>query len=264
MRHIACVLAAGLVLTAYGCSEPPQAASQNTTSTAVLQAREGLATYYARRFDGNVTASGIRFDNDAMVAAHPTYPFGTVVRVTNLRNRQSVRVRIVDRGPARAARSDGVVIDLSRAAARALGFLSDGRTRVRLEVLRWGKSSDDLTSTKQSHDDQNQDDDEQRVNEIPASWNHRNSCGPKVTQKPQYQQDGNQKLEHGTLLFGSTPRRGQSSANINYIRCFEKAAARKQAVKSRRNPGPGSSSDNRRNRRATGAESAEEEAGICA
>jgi len=97
--------------------------------------REGLASYYARSLDGKRTASGVPFDNDGLVAAHPTYPFGTLVRVTNLRNRRSVTVRVVDRGPTRAVRRKGVIIDLSRAAADALGFLKAGRTRVRLEVV---------------------------------------------------------------------------------------------------------------------------------
>jgi rare lipoprotein A len=72
---------------------------------------------------------------NAMVAAHPTYPFGTIVRVTNLGNGRSATVRILDRGP---ARGNGVIIDVSRGAADKLGFIREGRTRVRLEVLRWG------------------------------------------------------------------------------------------------------------------------------
>jgi rare lipoprotein A len=95
----------------------------------------GFATYYARTFDGRTTASGTRFDSDAMVAAHPTYPFGTLVRVTNLRNGRSAKVRIVDRGPASGPRRKGVIIDLSRAAAEYLGFVRAGRARVRLDVL---------------------------------------------------------------------------------------------------------------------------------
>lgn len=102
--------------------------------------REGLASYYASSLDGSMTASGGRFDNDAMVAAHPTHPFGTVVRVTNLRNGRSVTVRIVDRGPARGPRKDGVIIDVSRAAAEALGFLQRGHTRVTVEVLSLGRA----------------------------------------------------------------------------------------------------------------------------
>jgi rare lipoprotein A len=101
-----------------------------------LDTEVGLASYYGRRFDGRITASGVPFDNDAMVAAHPVHAFGTLVLVTNLRNGESVQVRIVDRGPARGPRTDGVIIDLSRAAARVLGFLERGRTRVRVEVLR--------------------------------------------------------------------------------------------------------------------------------
>jgi len=81
----------------------------------------------------------VRFDMRQLVAAHPTYPFGTIVRVTHLGNRRSVRVRIVDRGPAAGPRAEGVVIDLSQAAARALRFLEAGRARVRIEVLKWGK-----------------------------------------------------------------------------------------------------------------------------
>ena len=103
---------------------------------AAPRGRVGVATYYARYFDGRVTASGIRFDNDAMVAAHPTYAFDTVVRVTNLRNHRSVDLRIVDRGPARGPRASGVIIDVSRAAAEALGFVRAGRVRVRVEVIR--------------------------------------------------------------------------------------------------------------------------------
>ena len=95
----------------------------------------GFATYYAKAFDGRTTASGEKFDNDEMVAAHPQYPFGTIVRVTNLRNGRSVNVRIVDRGPSRRPRASGVIIDLSRAAAEELEFIRAGRTRVRLDVL---------------------------------------------------------------------------------------------------------------------------------
>ena len=98
-------------------------------------AQTGLASYYARVLHGRITAAGAPFDNEAMVAAHPTYPFGTVLRVTNLRNQRSVRVQIVDRGPAKGPRADGVIIDLSRAAAQALDFLRSGRTRVQLDVV---------------------------------------------------------------------------------------------------------------------------------
>jgi rare lipoprotein A len=86
-------------------------------------------------FDGRTTASGVPFDSAAMVAAHPSYPFGTLLRVTNLRNGSSTRVRIVDRGPARGPRRSGVIIDLSRAAAKSLGMIRAGRAPVRVEVV---------------------------------------------------------------------------------------------------------------------------------
>jgi len=86
---------------------------------------------------GKKTASGIRFDIDAMVAVHPSYPFGTRLRVTNLANGRSTSVQVVDRGPAPQLRADGIIIDLPRKAAEVLGFIQLGRARVRLEVLAW-------------------------------------------------------------------------------------------------------------------------------
>jgi len=83
-------------------------------------------------------ANGGAFNMNAMVAAHPGYPFGTIVRVINLENHRQVCVQILDRGPARSAQADGVIIDVSDGVARKLQFLRKGRTRVRLEVLKWG------------------------------------------------------------------------------------------------------------------------------
>lgn len=124
-----------------GCMGRPPGAAADSTSEGRREVREGLASYYGRDFHGKLAASGVRFDMNALVAAHPSWPFGTVVRVTHLESGRTVRVRVVDRGPARGPRREGVIIDLSRAAARALGFIEDGRARVRLEVLRWGTES---------------------------------------------------------------------------------------------------------------------------
>ena len=134
IRLVALSLSACLV----GCAARVPAPKASPGRTRVLEVREGLASYYGQEFHGKVAASGVRFDVNAMVAAHPSYPFGTLVRVTNLRNGRSVRVRIQDRGPAPRPRADGVIIDLSRRAAQGLGFIPNGRTRVRLEVLGWG------------------------------------------------------------------------------------------------------------------------------
>lgn len=94
-------------------------------------AEVGTASFYARRFHGRTTASGVRYDPAQMLAAHRTLPFGTRVRVTNLENRRTVVVTVVDRGPFRRGR----IIDLSRSAARELGFVREGLAEVRLEVL---------------------------------------------------------------------------------------------------------------------------------
>ena len=105
-----------------------------------LEIREGLASYYGHDFHGKTMASGRPFNMNAMVAAHPRYPFGTLLRVTNLRNGRSVTVRIQDRGPARQPQREGVIIDLSQGAAERLGFIRQGRVRVRVEVLEWGRT----------------------------------------------------------------------------------------------------------------------------
>lgn len=105
----------------------------------VLRSVSGEATYYADKFEGRETASGTIFRQDDMVAAHRGFPFGTLLRVTNTRNNRSVQVRVVDRGPwgARAA-ARNTIIDLSRKAARQLGYIRQGRTPVRIDVLEWG------------------------------------------------------------------------------------------------------------------------------
>jgi rare lipoprotein A len=91
----------------------------------------GTASYYTARDYGGRTASGERYDDHDMTAAHRTLPFGTRVRVTNLENGRSVIVTINDRGPFRKGR----VIDVSKRAARTLGFLREGTTRVKIEVV---------------------------------------------------------------------------------------------------------------------------------
>jgi rare lipoprotein A len=107
--------------------------------TAPLEVVEGVATYYASKFHGRRTASGIIFDNSEMYAAHRYFPFGTVLRVTNLANQRSVIVTVVDRGPfgtSPAARR--LILDVSQKAAADLDFLRQGRIPIRIEVLAWG------------------------------------------------------------------------------------------------------------------------------
>ena len=104
----------------------------------VLKTQIGDATFYASNFQGRKTASGQIFDKNKAMAAHRTFPFGTVVRVTNIRNKRSVNVVIVDRGPYGKNRREGAIIDVSPAAAERLGILKVGQARVKLEVLVWG------------------------------------------------------------------------------------------------------------------------------
>ncbi|WP_411340034.1 septal ring lytic transglycosylase RlpA family protein [Sphingopyxis sp. J-6] len=91
----------------------------------------GMASYYGDELAGNRTASGERFNPDELTAAHRTLPFGSMVRVTNTVNGDSVIVRINDRGPF----SRGRVIDISHAAARQIGMHRSGTARVKLALL---------------------------------------------------------------------------------------------------------------------------------
>jgi len=93
--------------------------------------KKGMASWYGPGFHGRRTASGETFNSSSLTAAHRYLPFGTKVRVTNLRNGRSVVVRINDRGPF----SGGRVIDLSRGAAAIIGVFQSGVAPVVLEVL---------------------------------------------------------------------------------------------------------------------------------
>ena len=95
----------------------------------------GIATWYGTIFNGRKTASGETYDMNAMTACHPTLPFGSLVKVVNLRNKRSVVVRITDRGDL----ARGRVIDLSYAAANKLAMTNAGIAPVALEVLSRGR-----------------------------------------------------------------------------------------------------------------------------
>jgi len=96
----------------------------------------GIASWYGSVLDGHRTASGERFDMYAMTACHPTLPFGTLVKVVDLKTKKSVVVRINDRG----ILSDGRIIDLSYAAAEELNITRAGLAPVALEVISLGMS----------------------------------------------------------------------------------------------------------------------------
>jgi rare lipoprotein A len=94
-------------------------------------ANEGKVAHYGAKFNGRKTASGERFNMNAMTMAHKTLPFGTRVKVTNLANKKSVIVRVNDRGPT----DPGRIGDLTTGAARKIGMTKAGVVDARLEVV---------------------------------------------------------------------------------------------------------------------------------
>lgn len=118
-------------LPAADVTAPPLEAVPAPSAPEETALGRGSASYYAAKFDGRRTASGERFDNSAMTAAHRTLPFGSRVRVTNPANGRSVVVRINDRGPF----TRGRMIDVSRAAADALGLVTRGHGMVELALI---------------------------------------------------------------------------------------------------------------------------------
>ena len=114
-------------------SAPAAKAVPEKASTA--DASDGKVAHYGRKFAGRKTASGERFNPNAMTMAHKTLPFGTMVRVTNLKNKKSVVVRVNDRGPS----TPDLVGDLTTGAARKIGMLRSGVIDAKLEVVGKGK-----------------------------------------------------------------------------------------------------------------------------
>lgn len=95
------------------------------------EVKTSYASYYHDKFNGRKTASGEVFHNTKLTAAHRTLPFGTKVKVTNLRNGESVVVTINDRGPFHAARA----LDLSKAAYDEIGNLRTGTMPIEFEII---------------------------------------------------------------------------------------------------------------------------------
>lgn len=127
MRRFALPLLPLLLLAGCASNKTTTRATPSTPGAPV----EGLASYYADKFEGRPTASGEPYHADSLTAAHRSLPFGTRLRVTHLKSGRSVIVRVNDRGPQRTDR----IIDLSGAAARLLGMLSEGVARVKVEPI---------------------------------------------------------------------------------------------------------------------------------
>jgi len=133
--HLPLVVASLLVPCVVGTGTARAATSAPETKPSSEETKRhwyqvGHASWYGKKFQGKATASGEMFDMNAMTAAHRTLPLGSWVRVTNLRNRKRVVVKINDRGPVPQDR----VLDVSQAAAQVLGF--SGTVSVKVELLK--------------------------------------------------------------------------------------------------------------------------------
>ena len=114
-----------------GCAASPEIIRPPMAEDLLRAVQTGYASWYGKAHQGQRTTSGEAYDMNAFTAAHPALPMGTRLRVTNLRNGRSVTVRVNDRGPF----VDGRIIDLSYAAARAVGAVGDGVVPVRVRVV---------------------------------------------------------------------------------------------------------------------------------
>ena len=123
-RHCSIVACAMILICLSACSHRADVAIPGKYQT-------GQASWYGEKFNNTRTASGEKFDMNKLTAAHPTLPFNTIVRVENLNNGRTVKVRINDRGPF----IKGRIIDLSRKAAEKLDMIREGVAPVRIEIL---------------------------------------------------------------------------------------------------------------------------------
>ncbi len=99
-----------------------------------LEIQIGTASFYADKYNGRITFSGEVYDMNGISAAHPSYPMGTILRITNLDKNKTIVARVNDRMPER----DDRIIDLSLGSAKELDFIKEGLVKVKIEVLEWG------------------------------------------------------------------------------------------------------------------------------
>jgi rare lipoprotein A len=112
---------------------PRSVAPSQSTAKESSGPQTGICVYYSDRFQGRPLASGEKYDKAAMTAAHKTLPFGTMVKITNLKNNKSVVVRVNDRGP---HGSKERIIEVTSRAAEELDMIKDGKVKVQIEVVK--------------------------------------------------------------------------------------------------------------------------------
>lgn len=128
-RVLASILATGLMVATMGAG--PVSSGSKAVDTPAKPYQIGRASWYGKPFHGKTTANGETYNMFDFTAAHRQLPLGTWVKVTNLRNKKWLMVRVNDRGPVPENR----IIDLSYAAAQLLGFRERGTVRVRLDIV---------------------------------------------------------------------------------------------------------------------------------
>jgi len=120
-----------ILLTLFGSDTFAKTAKYDTQQT-----KTGIASYFNDKFHGQRTASGERYDKNALTAAHATLPFGSMIKVVNLKNHHSVNLRVNSRPHAKNKR----MLDVSKQAAKQLGFLRSGLAKVEITVLQLGNA----------------------------------------------------------------------------------------------------------------------------
>ena len=127
-------------------SPPPTSAPTSSTKEDDTTVQVGEASWYGARFHGQETSTGEKYNQNNLTAAHPTLPEGSKVKVTNMENGKSVKVRVNDRGPY----VDDRIIDVSRKAAKTLDMVEEGTAEVKVEVI----SKPTKKPTKKTNDSQ--------------------------------------------------------------------------------------------------------------
>ncbi len=135
-RFAACLLIIATLFGATACRKKKHAPPTPSAPFAPAPGwtETGVASWYGDPYHGRQSANGEIYDMEQMTAAHRTLMFGAILRVTNLANDKQVQVRITDRGPF----VDNRIIDLSRAAARAIDMIGPGTARVKIQLLAYG------------------------------------------------------------------------------------------------------------------------------
>jgi rare lipoprotein A len=129
---IAFVVFLGAFVPLVGTAQSPPASIGAST-----EPRKGICVYYNDKFQGHVAASGEKYDKGALTAAHRTFPFGTMVNVTNLENNKSVVVRVNDRGPHGGSKAK--IIEITSRAAKEIDMIKKGKVQCQIEVVESGK-----------------------------------------------------------------------------------------------------------------------------